>query len=132
MFRIFPINVIFALTPGDKLTRLQWPRGSRTAEFGWADQLSWGYVLYASPTYHQVVKNVDLIPRVAFSHNVEGTSPSPVSQFVAGRMSATLSATALYVDRWSLELSYTNFWGASPRNSLVDRDFVSATVKHWF
>ncbi len=99
---------------------------------GWADQLSWGYVLYASPTYHQVVKNVDLIPRVAFSHNVEGTSPSPVSQFVAGRMSATLSATALYVDRWSLELSYTNFWGASPRNSLVDRDFVSATVKHWF
>ncbi|MCB9772179.1 MAG: DUF1302 domain-containing protein [Candidatus Omnitrophica bacterium] len=99
---------------------------------GWADRLSWGYVLSSSTTYQKVIKNIDLTPRVAFSHNVEGTTPSPLSQFVADRMSATIGINVLYLNQWSAEISYTNYFGASFRNALNDRDFASLIVKHWF
>lgn len=99
---------------------------------GFADRLSWGYVLSTSVTYQQFVKNVDLKPRIAFSHDVEGTSPSPLSQFVNGRMGKTFGITATYLSSWSLDASYTNYSGAGNRNLLNDRDFVSITLKHWF
>ncbi|MCB9757047.1 MAG: DUF1302 domain-containing protein [Candidatus Omnitrophica bacterium] len=99
---------------------------------GWADRFSWGYVIGSSWTYNQVLKNIDLIPRFAFSHNVNGTTPAPLSQFVKERLSFNLSLTALYSQAWSVDLSYTNYCGASIRNSFQDRDFASVTVKHWF
>ena len=99
---------------------------------GWADRLSWGYVLATSTTYQQVVRNVDLMPRIAFSQDVQGTTPAPLSQFVADRLSVNVGMTAKYLEKWSVDLGYTKFAGAEDRNALGDRDFVNLTVKHWF
>jgi len=99
---------------------------------GWADEFSWGYVVGTTWTYSNFYKNVALIPRFAFSHNVNGTSPQPISLFLDGRMSLSFGVTARYLEKWSLDVNYTNFSGAGFRNSINDRDFVSLTVKHWF
>lgn len=99
---------------------------------GWADNFSWGYVLSTSTTYQNLIKHIELKPRVAFSHDVQGTTPSPLNLFVEGSKGTTLGVTALYLHKWSLDVSYTNYFGAAERNTLKDRDFASLTVKHWF
>lgn len=99
---------------------------------GWADRFSWGYVLATSLTYEQVIKNVNLVPRLAFSHDVMGTTPSPLNQFVEDSKGMTMGLNVLYLHVWSVDMSYTNYFGAAARNALQDRDFASLTVKHWF
>lgn len=99
---------------------------------GWGERFSWGYVLATSWAYNNVYKNMSLIPRFAFSHNVKGMTPTPISLFVEDRMSFNFGITARYLEKWSVDVSYTDFTGAGFRNSSNDRDFVSLTFKHWF
>ncbi len=127
----FPKNLHFD-APGVNLpssNNFQAP-GLQTS--GWADAFSWGYVVETSCTYYQALKNTDLIPRVAFSQDVKGNTPDPLSEFVDRRMSLTLGITARYMQNLSIDLSYTNFFGAGAANLLSDRDFASVTVKYKF
>jgi len=39
---------------------------------------------------------------------------------------------ANYLNRWSADLSYTNYFGAGQFNELSDRDFVAFVVKYSF
>lgn len=98
----------------------------------WAEEFSWGYVIASQLTYNRVFNDVNLAPRIAFSHNVNGTSPGPGGNFVEGRMTLTTGVTASYLDRWAAEISYTSYWGASDRNTSSDRDFLSLSMKVYF
>ncbi len=75
---------------------------------------------------------VNLTPQIAFAHDVAGTTPQPLGNFVEGRKAVTLSLGATYLDALQAEISYTNFFGAGGFNLVKDRDFVSLSVSCFF
>ncbi|MCY4487362.1 MAG: DUF1302 domain-containing protein [Deltaproteobacteria bacterium] len=95
-----------------------------------ADPTSWGYRLAARLDYNQAIGAVNLFPYLRFGHDVGGNSPAPSGSFVEGRTALTLGLSADYLSRWQFDVSYTQYAGG--RNSLRDRDFVTATVKYSF
>lgn len=93
---------------------------------------SWGYRLGGSLTYEGVLGGVSVIPSVIFTHDVRGTTPSPVSTFVEERKSFTVGLGVNYINRWTGSLSYTNFFGAGARNLVNDRDQIRLRVSYSF
>jgi len=94
-----------------------------------ADQDSWGYRLLARLTYNNAIGAVNLRPRLAWAHDVNGNSPGPGGNFLEGRQALTLGLGGDYQNRVTGDLSYTRFDGASRYNLQNDRDFVSFNVK---
>ncbi|WP_082968740.1 DUF1302 domain-containing protein [Perlucidibaca aquatica] len=111
---------------------------------------SYGYRTVLRADYNSAVGSINLSPRLAWSHDLRGTSPS----FVQGTKAITLGLTATYQSNLSADLSYTNFFGGegftgaatggassttpgaqiarSTNNPLSDRDFIAATVSYSF
>ncbi len=120
------------LTPNDQ--PLESPAGSVGKGDSYdpndADATSWGYRLAARLDYNRAVGAVNLFPYLRFGHDVSGNSPAPSGPFVEGRTALTLGLGADYLSRWQFDVSYTQYAGS--RNSLRDRDFVTATVKYSF
>ena len=99
---------------------------------GFADQFSWGYRLLARADFNNAIGPINLQPGIAFSHDVSGTTPSPLSNFVEDRKTVTLSLGATYLDSLRASIAYTNFFGGTPFNLLNDRDFASFVVSYSF
>lgn len=100
---------------------------------GMATSFSWGYRLAARADYNSVAGGAwNLSPRVAFNHDVNGTTPGAGGNFVDGRMSSTLGLEANRLNKWVLDLSYTRFWGGGIFNLTSDRDFVAVSAKYLF
>ena len=99
---------------------------------GWATPNSWGYNLLARFTYNNVFDMVTLEPTLRYTQDVEGISPKPVSDFVAGVKSVTTSLGMRFHSEISAELGYTNYFGGGANNLLADRDFVDVVVKYAF
>lgn len=100
---------------------------------GFPTAFSWGYRIAARADYNNAFGTAfTLSPRLAFNHDVHGTSPGPGGNFIQGRKSITLGIEANYLNRWSLDLSYTNYFGAGQFNLLSDRDFVAFVAKYAF
>jgi hypothetical protein len=97
-----------------------------------ADANSWGYRLAARLDYNNAIGAITLSPRLAWAHDVDGTTPGPGGNFVEGRKAVTVGLGADYQNRWGADLSYTNFFGAGRYNLLNDRDIVAASVKYSF
>lgn len=97
-----------------------------------ADADSWGYRLLGRLVYNNAVGAVNLIPRMAWQHDVNGNSPGPGGNFIEGRKAITVGLGATYQSKWEADIAYTNFFGAGRYNLLNDRDFVSANVKYSF
>ena len=103
-----------------------------TQNGGFADPFSWGYRIVARTTYNNALGSVNLSPQISFSHDVNGTTPSPISNFVEDRKTITLSIGASYLLSWQAILSYTNSFDGGAFNLLNDRDFVSSTANYSF
>ncbi|MDX2145131.1 MAG: DUF1302 domain-containing protein [Rhodospirillaceae bacterium] len=99
---------------------------------GFADQFSWGYRLVFRGDINNAIGSIALQPQIAFNHDVNGTTPSPIGNFVDGRKSVTVSLGANYLNDWSATLAYTVNGGGGVYNLLKDRDFVSMTVSYSF
>jgi len=99
---------------------------------GYADKFSWGYRLAVRGDINNAIGSITLQPSIAFSHDVSGTSPTPISNFVKGRKSVTLGLGANYLNNWQANLGYTTNFGGGKYNLLRDRDFVSFTVSYSF
>jgi hypothetical protein len=97
-----------------------------------ADDTSWGYRLVGKLDYNDAIGAVTLSPRIAWSHDVDGTSPGPGGNFIESRKAITFGLGASYQSTWSADLSYTDFFGASRYNLVNDRDFVALNVKYSF
>jgi hypothetical protein len=97
-----------------------------------ADSLSWGYRAVARLDYLNAFMSVNISPIIQFAHDVKGTTPQPVGNFVDDRKSVTLGLDLTYQNAWGFNLSYTNFFGAGRLNLIHDRDFISATMKYSF
>jgi hypothetical protein len=89
---------------------------------GFTDDFSWGYRVRASLEFNSAIAGINLIPNIAWSHDVDGYSPAP--NFVEDRMALNIGLRGEYLNRYRGEISYTSFFGAD-YNELDDRDFLS-------
>lgn len=97
-----------------------------------ADSTSWGYRVVGRLDYNNAIGAVTLSPRIAWQHDVQGTTPGPGGNFIEGRKAITFGIGADYQLRWGADLSYTNFFGAGRYNLINDRDIIAANIKYSF
>jgi hypothetical protein len=96
------------------------------------DENSWGYqVLVQIPYSNPLGIPVDLTPRVIWQHDVQGDSPNQMP-FIQDRLGISAGVVIDYLQTWSFDVGYTNFFNAGPADVLHDRDFLSATLKYRF
>lgn len=108
-------------------------RNPFTLTDGFCTRSSWGYRLAARADYNNAFGTpFNLSPRVAFNHDVNGSTPGPGGNFLEGRKSGTIGLEALYLQKWAFDLSYTVFTGAKPFNQIHDRDFAAFSIKYSF
>ncbi len=107
-------------------------RNPQTQVDGFPTSFSWGYRLLMRADYNSVIGSINLSPRIAFNHDVNGISPGPGGQFLEDRKSYTLGLEGSYLNRWGADLSYTRFFGAGDLNIINDRDFMSLIVRYQF
>ncbi len=139
-----PSGLKFA-APGCHLPQ---PGSATAASFGstdgdcFATENSWGYRLLARAEYPNAIAGATLLPRIAFSHDVSGRSPT----FNEGAKAVTLGLGVNYQQRWQADIAYTTFFGgkkikgvdadgtpyASHTNPMKDRDFLSISVSYSF
>ncbi len=89
---------------------------------GYVTDNSWGYRVRAGLEYNDVFAGINLKPRIAWSHDVDGVSPN--TNFNEDAKALTLELTADYLNQYSGTLAYTTFSGGD-YNTVEDRDFLS-------
>ena len=95
-----------------------------------AHATSWGYRMAARLDYNNAIGAVNLFPYVQWRHDVNGNSPAPSGSFSEGLTALTLGVRADYLSSWQANVGYTRYGGR--RNTLRDRDFVSASINYSF
>ncbi|MBF0101574.1 MAG: DUF1302 domain-containing protein [Desulfobacterales bacterium] len=96
--------------------------GVETVSF--ADDFSMGYVLVGKLDYLNAFAGFGVSPRFIFTHDIYGTSPLPISLFVANSKSLTLSTNFEKANKYGIEFGYKFFWGGGRPNLLHDRDYA--------
>ncbi len=96
------------------------------------DRFSWGYVIAGRLEYDNVIANWNILPHATWTHDVNGVSPGPGGNFIAGRHAVTVGIGANLRAAWDFDVSYTQFGGAGQYNLVNDRDFVAASIKYSF
>lgn len=99
---------------------------------GFATEFSWGYRAAARFDYLNAFSGVNLFPSISFAHDVQGTTPSPLGNFIEGRMALGLGVRAVIREAITVDLNYSAFFGGGENNLISDRDFVSVSVKYFF
>ncbi|WP_415904417.1 DUF1302 domain-containing protein [Neptuniibacter sp. QD48_55] len=94
---------------------------------GFVTQDSYGYVLRANLNYPNAFAGVNLTPQISFKHGLEGYGPQPGAAFNEDEKTLGLSLTADYLNKYQVQLSYTDFFGGD-FNSIEDRDFLSISA----
>ena len=108
-------------------------RNPETQTQGFPTAFSWGYRVAARADYNNAFGTAfTLSPAIAFNQDVNGTTPGPGGNFIDGRKSVTLGIEGNYLDRWTMSLSYTDYFGGGEFNLLQDRDFAAFVVKYSF
>jgi len=107
-------------------------RNPITEPDGFADDFSWGYRMLMRAEYNDAIGPVTLLPRIAWAHDVSGTTPGPGGSFIDGRKTLTLGLGFNYLQQWIFDFSYTNYSGGGHYNQLYDRDFFAASVRYSF
>jgi hypothetical protein len=97
-----------------------------------ADPTSWGYRLAGRLVYNNAIGAWALIPSFGWQHDVDGVSPGPGGNFIDGRTALTVGLATNYLNAWEVEVSYTNYSGASRYNLINDRDFIGAFIRYSF
>ena len=95
-----------------------------------AHATSWGYRMAARLDYNNAVGAVNLFPYLQWRHDVDGNSPAPSGSFSEGLTALTLGMRADYLSTWQANVGYTRYGGR--RNTLRDRDFISASINYSF
>jgi hypothetical protein len=141
-----PFNAPGVFLPAPESSR-QTSFGS-AQEMGYASRSSWGYRLLGRMDYPNAIGGATLSPRVAFSHDVKGRSPT----FNEDAKALTLGLGINYLQNWQADISYTSFFGgdtisgtdpvpnpfgqpqtySSQTNPLKDRDFLAISISYSF
>lgn len=94
---------------------------------------SWGYTLLGQLQYNNALGTAaTLSPTIAFSHDVSGNTPGPISNYRQGRKSVSLQLNGSYQGAWRAGISYTNYFGSNKYNEANDRDFAAVNLSYAF
>ena len=107
-------------------------RNPVTQQGGFATKTSWGYRLVTRLDYPNAIGPWNVAPRVAFAHDVNGTSPGPGGNFIEDRKSWSVGLNFLYLEKFAVDVSYSAFLGAEDFNLIHDRDFAAIDFKYSF
>jgi hypothetical protein len=99
---------------------------------GFADDFSWGYRMIARADYNNAIGAWTVSPRIAWSHDVSGTTPGPGGSFEDGRKILTLGVSFNLLNEWLVDVAYTDYSGGGRYNLLRNRDFLTASVSYAF
>jgi uncharacterized protein DUF1302 len=96
-------------------------------------QFSYGYVLVGILQYNNAFGTpITLSPQIAWSHDVKGNSPAPMSNFREGRKRVSLAVNGSYQNTWRGGISYVNSFGNEKYSNTGDTDFVSINLSYSF
>jgi Protein of unknown function (DUF1302) len=96
-------------------------------------QFSYGYVLVGILQYNNAFGTpITLSPQIAWSHDVKGNSPAPMSNFREGRKRVSLALNGTYQNTWRGGVSYVNNFGNEKYSNTGDQDFVSINLSYSF
>ena len=96
-------------------------------------QFSYGYVLVGILQYNNAFGTpITLSPQIAWSHDVKGNSPAPMSNFREGRKRVSLAINGTYQNTWRGGISYVNNFGNEKYSNVGDQDFVSVNLSYSF
>lgn len=107
-------------------------RNPVTEPTGFADDFSWGYRVLARADYNNAIGAWTVSPSVAWSHDVDGTTPGPGGAFEDGRKILTTAVSFNLLNEWVVDLSWTNYMGGGKYHLLRNRDFFAASVRYSF
>jgi hypothetical protein len=96
---------------------------------GYVSKNAWGYRARAGLRYAEVAPGLDLVPSIAFGHDVSGWSGD--GGIVEGRVLMVASLQATYTKNWTAGISWLPTWGGT-YNSLRDRSAAQAWVGYLF
>ena len=99
-------------------------------EKGFGEEVSWGYRVRARFDYNNVFAGWNLATTYSFSHDVNGTTPSPINNFLEDRKAFGLTLGFDYQRQIGVNLGVTTFFGAGEKNLINDRDFVSLAINY--
>ncbi len=99
---------------------------------GFADDFSWGYRMLARADYNNALGAWTVSPRIAWAHDVDGTTPGPGGSFVDGRKQLTVGVGFNLLNQWVIDVAYTDYSGGGRYNLLQSRDFFAASVSYSF
>ena len=91
---------------------------------GGGDADSWGYRIVGQLEYASVFGGLNLLPRIAFVHDVDGFTPAPVATFREDRKAFVVGLRGEFINRFVADIGYTRFFGGGASNNLIDRDFI--------
>lgn len=99
---------------------------------GFGSSYSYGYRSLLRLTYNDLPYGIALNPTFIWLHDLKGTSPAPIINFIEGRRILVSSLQADFQNDWTAGIAYQVFDGAGTRNRLSDRDNVSVFVAKVF
>ncbi len=97
-----------------------------------ADSFSWGYRIVSRWDYTDVFRGWNLHPRIVYQHDVNGTTPGPISNFVEDRKAVTIGLGMDLQAKWKADIGYSAFFDGGTTNLMGDRDFLAANVSYSF
>jgi len=92
------------------------------ADDGFYTDTAWGYRTRVEFDYPDVFAGIALKPVLSWYHDVDGTS----DQFNEGSTVAAVSVEAVYLQQYSVTVSYSNF-GGGDYNPIKDKDFLAVS-----
>lgn len=99
------------------------------------DRKALGTRLVLEPAYYQVIPGLDITVPVGVGYNFLGQSPVD-PKFNGGGAhrggDVTLGVQFTYQNTWRGGVSYTHFFGSADTQTLLDRDFISLSVRRTF
>jgi hypothetical protein len=99
---------------------------------GWPDDTSWGYRMLMRADYNNALGAWTVSPRIAWAHDVDGTTPGPGGSFIDGRKTVTVGLGFNLLNEWIIDIAYTDFMGGGKYNLLRNRDFFAASIRYSF
>lgn len=99
---------------------------------GFASATAWGYRSLLRASYNDLPYGITLNPTLVWLHDLKGTSPAPIVNFIEGRRVLIANLGADFQDDWSAGVTYQRFDGGGTRHRLRDRDNVSVFVAKVF
>lgn len=109
------------------------PAADGTTAAGFVTPFSWGYRARLTGEYRDaLLGSIDLLPSIAWSHDVEGWSPEPGQVFNEGRQSIGLGLGFEFDPNTKASINYVKFMNSAAYDVFRDRDFISVSASYSF